>query len=163
MKVADAAGFASNVYRHLAFLLTIAAALAAVMIGPAVRLLYGAAYLPLVIPFQFLLTGTVSLGLARVLIDYFNATGTTLRIIWVFGLAIILNTALNFLFISRWQIAGAAAASSITHLGTITVLSCLFLKTSGLPVRSFIPTHEDWKFYKKALTGSLVRSYMKRV
>ncbi|MBI4669480.1 MAG: oligosaccharide flippase family protein, partial [Elusimicrobia bacterium] len=42
MKVADAAGFASNVYRHLAFLLTIAAALAAVMIGPAVRLLYGA-------------------------------------------------------------------------------------------------------------------------
>lgn len=88
---------------------------AALVARPAVRLVYGAAYLPSTTPLYWLLPGIVLLGANAVLIHYFLAVGMPSLVVGMQGAAVALNIALELVLLDHLGLAGAGLASTIAY------------------------------------------------
>jgi O-antigen/teichoic acid export membrane protein len=123
-------------FRMLLVLLIVAAVIALLFIKPAVYLMYGSEFLPLVLPFLILIPGIVMSGASTPFMSYFMSINrpdlsVTLPI---FPLAV--QVALALLIIPTLGAAGAALAFS-TGLVAFSLISCWkFLKLSGCTFRS---------------------------
>jgi O-antigen/teichoic acid export membrane protein len=121
--VAEAAARALRAARVNALLGGALAVAAAVVSGPAIRFVYGAAYGPAVWPMIILLPGVVFMGMQRVCGAPALRAGKPERFAVIYGSTLALNIALNVFWIPRFGIAGASLASTVSY----AVGSMLFL------------------------------------
>ena len=88
---------------------------AALVARPAVRIVYGEAFLPSTTPLYWLLPGIVLLGANAVLIHYFLAVGMPTLVVVMQGLAVALNIGLELVLLGPLGLAGAGLASTIAY------------------------------------------------
>jgi len=113
-----------------------------------VGLFYSEAFLPAVQPFQILLPGIVALSAGRVLANDIAGRGRPMLNTYVVAVALVVNIVLNIVLIPRYEIAGAAWASSISY--TLILIARLFLycRLSGNRWTSVVlPQRGDWALY----------------
>ncbi|HTI39455.1 MAG TPA: polysaccharide biosynthesis C-terminal domain-containing protein [Vicinamibacterales bacterium] len=113
--VADAAARALRAARVNALLGVALAVTAAVVSGPAIRLVYGAAYDPAVWPMIILLPGVVFMGMQRVCGAPALRAGRPERFAAIYGSTLALNIVLNVFWIPRYGITGASFASTVSY------------------------------------------------
>lgn len=87
----------------------------AALARPAVRLLYGAPFLPSTTPLYWLLPGIVLLGANAVLIHYFLGVGMPPIIVVAQGSAVALNIGLELVLLGPLGLAGAGLASTVAY------------------------------------------------
>lgn len=97
---------------------------AAFLAAPAVRIVFGAEYLPAVPAILWLLPGLYALGVNTILMHWFAATGMPLVTVLSPALASVLNVLLNLLLLPRLGIAGAALSSTAAYA---VMLACSLL------------------------------------
>lgn len=113
-----------------------------------VLLLYSKAYLPAVGALQALLVGVVALSVGRVLANDIAGRGFPALNVYTGVTAVIVNVALNILWIPRYGIVGAAWASTASY--TISSLGSLFFYcrlSNNSWVKILIPQRSDWTLY----------------
>jgi O-antigen/teichoic acid export membrane protein len=93
----------------------IAAAVVSFLAPPAIRLLYGPAFVPSIVPLLLLLPGVCALSPAHLHNAYLCGSGKVSTTAVLSAVALGLNLILNLMLIPRYGISGAAIASSLTY------------------------------------------------
>ena len=126
----EASRLTARAFRLIFVLMVVIGLIALVLIHPAVYLMYGRAYLPLVIPFMILIPGIILSGATTPIMQYFMSIdradlGITLPI-----LPLALQISLAILLLPVWGPEGAALAFSAA-LATMSFISIfVFLRVS---------------------------------
>ncbi len=126
----EASRLTARAFRLIFVLMVVVGVIALVLIHPAVHLMYGSAFLPLVIPFMILIPGIILSGSTTPIMQYFMSIdradlGVTLPI-----LPLALQIGLALLLIPLWGPEGAAIAFSAA-LATLSFISIwMFLRLS---------------------------------
>jgi O-antigen/teichoic acid export membrane protein len=109
-------------------------------------LLPGEAFLPAYIPLVMLLPGAVVYSLAKVLANDLLGRGMPQYGVIISISAFVANVVAAWFLIPQFGMAGAAAATSVTHAFTGLMFLHFFLQESGLQAREvLIPKREDLK------------------
>jgi O-antigen/teichoic acid export membrane protein len=114
--------------------MTTGAAVAAIAAGPAINLLYGAAFAPSIPAFLWLLPGIVFLSIYTILSSYLAAVGMPAISLLTPGLGLSLNLALNLALLPGFGIVGAAIASTVTYGLMLAILVAWFRGPSSVRV-----------------------------
>jgi O-antigen/teichoic acid export membrane protein len=131
----EAANLSARAFRLILVLLVLVGTIAAAFIYPAVRLMYGNAFLPVVLPFLILLPGIVLSGAATPLMQYFLSVnradlGVTLPI-----LPLAVQVYLALLLIPMWGADGAAMAYSVGLVSFSLSSIFIFVRLSACSLR----------------------------
>lgn len=106
--------------------------------GPAIRLLYGADFLPAVTPFLWLLPAVLLLSVSTVLNNYLAAEGMPWVVVAAPAAGTALNLVLNRELLPRLGVAGASIASVAAYALILALLAAHVRR--GLPARAGPPT-----------------------
>jgi O-antigen/teichoic acid export membrane protein len=106
---------------------------AGVLAQPLVHLLYGRAFGGAVIPFLLLLPGVLALSLETIFMNDLAGRGLPPVVIVVPGVGLALNLALNLVFIPRFGLSAAAAASSIAYGVMLAIAWTAFARRTATP------------------------------
>jgi len=113
-------------------------------IVPAVYLLYGSEYLPIVSPFLILLPGIVCSSIAGTILMYYMSSGRPEIIAKTLVIPVILQLCLGFLIIPYYGINGAAGILSFGMVNASLTQLMLFLKITKLDfARNMIAGRDD--------------------
>jgi len=104
---------------------------------------YGSPYRATVLPLVILLPGVVFMTVHAVLARSFTSRNRQRVLILAAGLALLTNLGLDWAFIPRWGIAGAAIASTVGNSVAGGVLLHQFLRDAGLPWRQVLVPRLD--------------------
>src|SRR6266852_2324591 len=116
-----------------------------------VVVLFGAAFLPAVVPLWVLLPGVVALGLDKPIASYQLGRGRPQISLYVALLATPITIAAYVLLIPRYGIVGAAAGSTISYVATTAIEIVYLHRVSPLRFRNLvIPHRSDWRLYSSA-------------
>ncbi len=94
-----------------------------------VRILFGAAFLPSVAAFIWLLPGIFTLGVETVAVQFLNAVGYPRIVVAIWAASVALNVAGNFWTIPHWGIAGASLMSSVSYTLTLAAILVVIHRT----------------------------------
>ncbi|MCL4079346.1 oligosaccharide flippase family protein [Coriobacteriia bacterium Es71-Z0120] len=119
---------AKRAAKWMGVLLVGLALLAGLLAAPAVRLLYGDAFLPAVPAFLWLLPGIVALGVNAILMNYFASEGMPAVAVWSPALASLVNIGLNLWLLPQMGIQGAGVASSLAYCSML-MFSLAYLRS----------------------------------
>ncbi|MEE2675148.1 MAG: oligosaccharide flippase family protein [Myxococcota bacterium] len=134
----DAAEFACSLVRQ-GLLFTLPASLILFVAGPLLLpLVYGAPYAASVLPFLLLLPAVILLGTEGVLARYFTGTNRHKPNIVTRGVTLCVNVALNWIWIPKYGIAGAAAAALASSVVDAVLIVGVFLSVSGRQMRDLV-------------------------
>lgn len=116
----------------------------AIVGGTVVRVIFGAEYMPAVLPMLVLLPGMVLLGMQRVAGAPVLRAGRPGIMLSIYLASLTCNLVLNTLWIPRWGLVGASAASTVSY----TISTVLFLawvaRLAGAPLLpSLVPSRND--------------------
>ena len=111
----------------------------AILISPAVYLLYGTEYLPLISPFLIMLVGVAFSSVTGTLVMYFMGVGRPGVLVYTLFLPIIVQIAIGYWAVKNYGINGAAAILSMSMILVGCAQTFLFLK------------HTDMKFSKNLI------------
>jgi O-antigen/teichoic acid export membrane protein len=125
----------ARVLRHTALFLFGLTALAFVLVGPVVRLLYGPGFEGAIVATRCLLPGVWALGLNGVLMNHFGGRGMPAVTIWAPAAGLVLNVGLNLAIVPRYGISGAAVTSSVAYGLMLAVSLAAFLRRGGVGLR----------------------------
>jgi O-antigen/teichoic acid export membrane protein len=90
-------------------------AIALVLAKPAIRILFGTAFLPAAPALLLLLPGLVCLSVSSVLSAYIASIDIPRVIVWIYLGAFVLNVLLNLLLLRRFGICAASVNSTIAY------------------------------------------------
>lgn len=149
----EAALIAARAFRLLLVLLIVVTGIAVTLIHPAVHLMYGSAFLPLILPFLILLPGIVMSGATTPFIQYFMSVNRPGLAVTLPVLPLVIQVALAMLIIPLWGPAGAALAFSAGLVAFSLISIWMFLKISGCTLsEDLMLRREDleylWHFIK---------------
>jgi O-antigen/teichoic acid export membrane protein len=115
-----------------------------------VRLLFGAAFLPLVPALRVLLIGVVALSIGGVIANYFMLNAGKMRVPFTTaGIAAALCAVLSFLLIPRFGMLGAAISTTVAYLVQQTLSVAAFCRETGIsPLRVLVIDREDVRAYR---------------
>lgn len=134
----------ARVLRHTAMLLAALCLAAGVLVGPVVRLLYGAEFEGSILATRLLLPGVLALGLNGVLMNHFGGRGMPAITALAPAAGLALNVGLNLYVVPRYGIAGAALTSSLAY-GLMLFLSlAAFVRAGRVGLfRSLVVSSDD--------------------
>lgn len=106
---------------------------AGVLAAPAIRILFGRAFLPSATAFILLLPGIYCMGIQTVLVQFLNSQGYPKSVVYSWLAALVLNLGLNVLWIPQYGMKGASVASSICYfLVLVSIGVCSILNRRKL-------------------------------
>lgn len=152
----EAARLAARAYRLILVLLMVVGVIAMALIHPAVKLMYGSAFLPLAVPFQILIPGIILSGATTPFMQYFMSInradlGVTLPI-----LPLAIQVALALLLIPMWGAEGAALAFSAGLVAFSLISIWMFLRLSAGTLRNHIMVRREDLRYLQHFAASEV-------
>jgi O-antigen/teichoic acid export membrane protein len=152
IKKAEADNITVQVARHVFLIMFILSIIIASLAKPVIKILYGLAFLPSVIPFLILLPGVVALGVAKTLTSNLAGRGKPQFGTYASFISLAVNIPLNLLLIPKWGISGAAFASSIAYIIATLVVIISFTKISKKPWQDILfVKRSDFKYYKNLI------------
>jgi len=119
-----------KVARHTFFIMIIVSLLLTILAAPLIKIFFGPAFLPSVLPLLILLPGIIAFGVGGVLAADLGGRGRPEFAIYSSLACIIVNVILNIILIPRWGISGAAFASSVAYWIDTIIIILAFLKIS---------------------------------
>jgi len=126
-----------------------------------IRIFYTAAYLPALGALRALLPGIVALTFSHVLSSDLSGRNQRTRTTIAMGVGFAINLLLNFLWIPRWGIEGAAWASTVSYTVQGALMAVFFCRLTGIPPGHLVvPRREDLAAYRAAI--SRLRANLKR-
>jgi O-antigen/teichoic acid export membrane protein len=126
--------FSPFVLKYMVVIMSLACLVTALTGKWLILILYGSAFLPALLPLQWLLPGIVGLSLYQFLkadLYHMNRPGL---ISWVAVFTMVCNLALNVLLIPRYGAVGAAVSSSVCYLISTALLLFFVLRHTGVPL-----------------------------
>jgi O-antigen/teichoic acid export membrane protein len=109
--------------------------------------LYGEAYRPAVLPFLLLLPGMIGVTIAKVISADLAGRGKPQFAAYSAGITICITIILDLLFIPKFNISGAAIASSIAYTASGALAVFWFSRETGtLPSTLLIARSEDFRY-----------------
>ncbi|HXF51194.1 MAG TPA: polysaccharide biosynthesis C-terminal domain-containing protein [Dehalococcoidia bacterium] len=155
----DAAQRTPVVLRHTLLLSALGGAALAAAAPIFVRLLYGSAFSPAVIPLLWLLPGTVALAGSKVLTAYVFSQGRPFVNTMITAAAVVVTVALDLALIPALGVTGAAIASSAAYGAHFALALWAYGRLAGAnPLRSLAPRRSDALLYLDALRAWARRS-----
>ncbi|MBM3287919.1 MAG: hypothetical protein FJY88_11295 [Candidatus Eisenbacteria bacterium] len=150
----DANRITTTACRHAVFWVGMAA-LAMYALGRVlIRLLYGSAFLPALSALFYLIPGIFLLSYWKVLAVDLSGRNRRFPTTLASFIALGVNTLLNFHWIPRHGMVGAAWSSTISYAVQSFVLILFFLRITGIPARKlFIPERGDLEIYRRLIAG----------
>ncbi len=147
--------FSARVCRHTLWL-TALAGLGLAVAGPwCIQIFYGAKYLAAAKVIWYIMPGVVIMSIYKVLTRNFSSRNRQQIPMVAAALALLVNVALNFWWIPRYGIYGAAVASTISYTLAGGWLLFKVRQESKLPWREFLVlSQEDWSFYRNLFARS---------
>lgn len=147
-----AADFACSLVRQL-LLFTVPASVVLFLAAPVLLpLVYGEAYGASTQAFLLLLPGVVLLGADRVISRYFTATNRQKPNVITRGLSLVVNVGLNYLWIPKYGIVGAAAAGLASYVVDAVLIISVFLVITNKGIGDLIRLRrEDLDPYRRQL------------
>ena len=133
-------------FRLLLILSTFSAIILAVFIYPLVLLMYGEAYLPIVMPLIIILPGVLVSGTASVFTSYFIGIGRSDLIMKLSIFPLILQIFLGFILIQKYSIFGAAFSFTIAMSVYGLIQTYYFIKISANSYKTLMPRQEDFLY-----------------
>src|SRR5438876_6743834 len=118
--------------------------IAAVLARPVVQLAFGKSFLPAVMPFIWLMSGSFLLGLETVMVQYLNSLGFPRSILYFWLLVTFLNIGMNLWVIPTYGIIGAAIVSTISYsLVFVLVLALIYNdnRSKMIPITQKVPQY----------------------
>ncbi len=106
-------------------------AASALLAKPAVRLLFGASFLPAAGAFILLMPGMLFLGINAVAVQFLNSIGYPKIVVIIWGLCSIGNIGFNLWVIPRYGIAGASLVSSISYFLAFLFINRVIRRTGS--------------------------------
>jgi O-antigen/teichoic acid export membrane protein len=101
--------------------------IASLLAGPAIRILFGSAFLPAQMAFVLLMPGMLFLGIETVALQFLNSIGCPVLVVWIMGTCVAFNFTANLWAIPHFGISGASVVSSVTYaLATLCVLALVW-------------------------------------
>lgn len=156
--------FTPLVSRHIFFLACLAAL--ALFIGGRwiILLLYSASFLPTLAPLYLLLPGIVAMSVTSILAHDYAGRGRPILNVYIAGYALVMNVALNLLFIPRWGMSGAAFASSLSYISVLAVSVLVYRRISGNSVSSVLFLRPgDFAVYKNFVLRMFRKEQQKNI
>ena len=154
-------GFTALVARTVLWTTALGALVLIFVSGWVVRLLYSDAYIPAVGALQVLLPGIVTLSVWRILTNDIAGRGYPYLNIYTSLAAVIANVILNFIWIPRYNISGAALASTVSYTVSFLMATFFYCRLSGNSwTKVIFPQRGDWALYQqtaKVLAQSVQR------
>lgn len=131
-------------FRILLILSFFSSILLAVFIYPLVLLMYGEAYIPMVIPFIIVLPGILVHGTSSVFISYFNGIGRSDLTMKLSFFPLISQLILGIILINYFGIIGAAFSFTLAMFFFGFLKIFFFIKTSKISLEEHIPVSSDY-------------------
>ncbi len=140
-------------------LVTAAAAIAAAAASPfVVPAIFGDAFDDAVLPFLWLLPGTVALAGTKILAAYVFSRGRPLINAQIAFVTLIVTIAADLLLIPPFEVAGAAAASSLAYCCSLALSTVAYRRLSGGSIADvLLPRPGDAAYYVDGLRSLLGR------
>lgn len=140
------------VSRNILFLTTLGGLALYFLSSWLVPLFFSEAYRPSIRPLQILIPGIIALSAARIFGNDLAGRGKPIYNVYMGAVVVCVNILASILFIPRWQIAGAALASTIAYTVSLIGSLLIYSKVSGNPLKkSIIIQKSDFVFYKNFL------------
>jgi len=144
-------GFTALVARTVLWTTALGALVLIFVSGWVVRLLYSDAFIPAVGAFQVLLPGIVTLSVWRILANDIAGRGYPYLNIYTSLAAVIANVILNFIWIPRYNISGAALASTASYTVSFLMAIFFYCRLSGNSwTKVILPQRGDGRLYWQA-------------
>lgn len=142
----SAALFSASI-RQTFYLLFIFSLLLLALLKPAIRLLYGADFLPAFLPCAILLPGIIALGLSVVLGYILMGQNMPDEVARASFLSCLFTVALDLALIPGYGVAGASIASSVSYAVGAVYLLLIYTRRFNVPVGElFVIRKEDLSF-----------------
>ncbi|MBN2093185.1 oligosaccharide flippase family protein [candidate division KSB1 bacterium] len=127
-----------------------------------IALIFIPEFMASVLPLRILLPGIVILGIPKILSADLMGRGKPIYAAITAIITIIVNLTLNWLFIPRLHIVGAALSASISYTISAILLIYFYRQVSGIPLHQFLIIQgSDWLIYKKLYLKFLKKSKSK--
>ena len=141
-----------RVVRHT-FFITFVLSLILLFLGkPLIKLLFGSAFLPSVMPLLILLPGIIALGGAKVLSADLAGRGKPQIGSYAAFTSLAINVPLNLYLIPKWGICGAAFASSVAYIVATLIVIIAFVKISRKSwLETLLIRKQDFRDYRNLL------------
>lgn len=141
--------FTPIVCRNVLFVTAIGAILLFVLGNWLITLLYSNKFSDSVLPFQILLIGAVTMSGWRILANDLYGRGKPELNIYISAVSILLNVVLNIFWIPKFDISGAAWATSVSYTFAFVMISIVYSKISGNKIKDVIFIKKsDFRYYK---------------
>lgn len=151
----EANNFTPKVARHTFSIMIIASLLLAIFAVPLIKIVFGSAFSPSVLPLLILLPGIIAFGLGGVLAADLSGRGKPEIAIYSSLACLIVNISLNILLIPKLGISGAALASSVAYWVDTVIVIVAFLKISKKPLAEVLLIKtQDFKDYYRLFLAS---------
>ncbi len=154
---ADANRITTTACRHALFWVGLAGVAMYLLSRPLIRILYGSEFLPALAPLAWLIPGIFLLSFWKVLTVDLSGRNRRFPTTMASGIAFVVNTALNFLWIPKYGMLGAAWSSTISYAVQSLVVAVFFLRITGVGAgKLVIPERGDIEIYRR-IVSELVR------
>ena len=127
-----------RIARHSFLMVFILSLVLALLAKPLIKILFGSAFLPSVLPLLLLLPGVVALGGAKTLSADLAGRGQPQFGTYASFASLAVNVPLNLYLIPKWGISGAAFASSVGYILATLVVIGTFMKISKNSLRDIL-------------------------
>jgi len=141
--VSESSGLAARAFRVSLVVLVPGVIGAAVLMKPALLLLYGTRYLEVLPPFLIIVPGLTLLAAASTLSMFFQGIGRADLVAKIAFLPFLLQLTVGLLLVQQLEIVGAAFGFLLALLATAILQIVVFVKLTGLPARQLWPGRED--------------------
>lgn len=124
-----------------------------------IPVVFGEAYRGSVLPYLWLLPGTVALSGSKILAAYVFSRGRPIINAWIALASLVLTTPITVMLIESCGVSGAAAATTLGYFLSLGLTAIAFRSLSGASImKALLPQREDVALYRGA-----VRSMLRRV
>jgi O-antigen/teichoic acid export membrane protein len=159
----DSARHTARVTRLSLWATAICALALALLATQAIPMLYGEAFRPSIAALLWLLPGIVVFSVANILAAYIAGIGKPHLNLWVSGISLVITIALDLALIPRFNIVGAAIASTVSYSVSALILIILFSRQTGTSLRLILlPNSEDLGFARELAQPLLRRVGLQR-
>lgn len=152
---AEANALTARAFRVALVIVAISAAGAAIFIHPAVTIVYGSDYAPIVRPFLIMLPGLALTAAASMFIQYFSAVGRADVVVRFSVIPVLSQLLLGLLLIPRFRLAGAALSFLLASVITAGSQVWAFKQLSGVPWGALAVRRDDVATVRAFLARSL--------
>jgi O-antigen/teichoic acid export membrane protein len=128
-----------------------------VLIKPAVYILYGEDFLPLVIPFWIIMPGLVLYQASSVVVQYFSGIGRADLLPKILFPAFVVQMILLYLLIQPFGIVGVSISFLLSNVILAIIQLYVFLKSTGLECKNLFPLREDYQTVRQLIIKQMTK------